>query len=69
MNVWKNNEKILSTSGLYVGYDDIKVPYLKIGSYDIPWKSDQYTLTQWTGLSISRIRVGEFYFQLWCNRV
>ena len=56
--MWKNNEQILSVDGIYVGYNDMNVPYLKIGSYDVPWRNNIYTLTQWTAESISRVRVG-----------
>eukprot|EP00602_Paraphysomonas_sp_CaronLab_P007862 CAMPEP_0185033162 /NCGR_PEP_ID=MMETSP1103-20130426/21888_1 /TAXON_ID=36769 /ORGANISM="Paraphysomonas bandaiensis, Strain Caron Lab Isolate" /LENGTH=750 /DNA_ID=CAMNT_0027569339 /DNA_START=20 /DNA_END=2269 /DNA_ORIENTATION=+ len=59
IKVWRNNELMVDVSNILTAFNDINPPYVKMGSYDIPWKSGVDTLTQWTGLYVSRFRIGD----------
>jgi hypothetical protein len=50
---------MVDASKLLTAYNDINPPYMKLGSYDIPWKQGYTTYTTWIAIMYSRLRVGQ----------
>lgn len=59
IEVWKNNKLKVSKSSILTAYDDNYAPYLKLGAYQLNWKSNLETKTQWVGFEYSEIRIGD----------
>jgi hypothetical protein len=57
--VWKDNKLKVSKSRIVTAYDDNFAPYLKLGAYQLNWKSSHETKTQWVGFEYSEVRIGD----------
>jgi hypothetical protein len=50
---------MVDANKLLTAFNDVNPPYMKLGSYDIPWKQDYTTYTSWIAIVYSRLRVGQ----------
>jgi hypothetical protein len=61
IKAWRNGQLMVNQTNILTAYNDEYPPYMKLGSYDTPWKEGHYTYTTWIGCIFSRLRVGEFW--------
>lgn len=59
IKVWRNGQLMVNAKNLLTAYNDIYPPYVKLGSYDVPWKDGYVTYTTWVACIYSRLRVGD----------
>jgi hypothetical protein len=50
---------MVNANNILTSFNDINPPYIKLGSYDIPWKQGYTTYTTWIAILYSRLRVGD----------
>lgn len=50
---------MVNANNILTSFNDVNPPYVKLGSYDLPWKEGYYTYTTWIGIIYSRLRVGD----------
>mmetsp|Transcript_30602 Transcript_30602/g.33432 ORF Transcript_30602/g.33432 Transcript_30602/m.33432 type:complete len:384 (-) Transcript_30602:364-1515(-) len=60
IKMWMNHKLVLDLSNLWTAYNNIKVPYLITGSYQINWKFNQTgTPYNWVGCYHRGIKLGD----------
>eukprot|EP01038_Epipyxis_sp_PR26KG_P004840 gene4840-6785_t len=58
VEIWRNGNLTLNATNIPTAYNDVSVPYMKLGTYNLNWKLHQKTIFNITGVDYKRLKFG-----------